>query len=98
MARPRILPAGVQRVKTRVWHTQGRVDGRKNSAISEKRSAAGKRGRGADIHSVKADPELEKRMDMVVQAALLRQRDANVDVVRGDNVIHLIGLKASRIG
>lgn len=97
---------GVQRVKARVWNTQGRVDGRKSAKISgARKAAAGRRGRGQDIHSgVKSDPELEARIELVVKAALSGQHQAKAsaigceDVVLGEQFIRLNGLKASRVG
>lgn len=49
---------------------------------------------------LKKDPDLQARIDMVVQKAVSRQQSApSLDVVRGTCwVLHLDGLKASRIG
>ena len=100
MARPRKNLPGVNSVKSRLWNTAGRVDRRKSADISgARRAAAGKKGRGADINSVKRDADLEARIEMVVQTALSSQADVNEDVIRGgEHFIRLNGLKASRIG
>lgn len=62
----------------------------------EKKAAAGRKGRGADI---KKDPELEERINLVVRRAKRQERvKGGSDVVRGEHGIRLVGLRASRVG
>ncbi len=65
---------------------------------SVKKAAAGRQGRGRDINSPKRDTDLERRIDMVVRRALRQKTASGSDVIVGNDVIRLDGLRASRVG
>ena len=73
------------------------------STVSGQRQAAGKKGRGKnafdDMRSIRKDPDLQKRIDLVVEMAKKHAVDHSVDVMNdGRHMIRHSTLKVIRVG
>jgi DNA-binding MarR family transcriptional regulator len=67
-----------------------------NPETNRKKAQAARKGRGADVHSLKPNPTLEARIEAIVARA--QARVVNNDVLQGEQVLHSDQLRAVRVG
>jgi hypothetical protein len=69
-----------------------------NKTTGQKKAAAGRKGRGTDALTLKSDPDLQKRIDLVVEMAKARESSHSTDVMNEHRHVRRSSLKVIRVG